>query len=288
MVSYYITYGEPPPRRFRWLRVLAILAAILIAGALAGAIWMAVTGDDAPDAAVPAESHPEAVPFTEVIPAMYAAGTNTVYVVDLSGSIAEAGHLEAVKLALSTLALSDAGGAVENSRAALMTFGGDAEPETVMDLVMLNDAAAQADWLTRVDALETTKAGGSFIYDAVDSAYQQLQSAPADGRENVIVVLSDGIDGGVGECRIAPADFQAEYCVGDSGDPVPCGDVGSQSGIIEMCDAIPSTADPYQLMQKLANDGLTTHTIAYGSTDAHLWLEQVADATGGAYTIAGR
>lgn len=288
MVSYYITYGELPPRRFRWLRVLAILAAILIAGAIAGAIWMAVAGDDAPDAASPADSRPEAVPFTEAIPAVYAADTNTVYVVDLSGSIAEAGHLDAVKLALSTLALPDFGAAVENSRAALVTFGGADEPETVIELAMLNDAAAQADWLTRVDALETTRAGGSFIYDAVNGAYQKLRSTPDDGRENVIVVLSDGIDGGVGECRLAPAGYQAEYCVGDSGDPVPCGDVGPLYGVTEICDAIPSDADPGELLRNLVNDGLTTHAIAYGSADAHLWLREVARATGGTYTIAER
>jgi hypothetical protein len=38
----------------------------------------------------------------------------------------------------------------------------------------------------------------------------------------------------------------------------------------------------------IAKDGLTTHTIAYGSTNAHRWLKRVAEVTGGTYTIAGR
>ncbi len=197
MVAYYMTYGEPPPRRrFRWWLVLA---AILLASAIAGAIWMAVAGDDA----ISTDPSAEVVPFTAAIPAVYAPGTNTVYVVDLSGSIGEAGHLDAIKLALSTLALPDSGATVENSRAALMVFGGDAEAETVIELSMLSDETEQAHWLSRVNGLEATTTGGSFIYDAVDSAHRKLGLTPDEGRANVIVVLSDGIDGGVGECRLA-------------------------------------------------------------------------------------
>ena len=245
---------------------------------------MAVAGDEASTA----DPFAEAVPFTAAIPAVYAPGTNTVYVVDLSGSIGEAGHLEAIKLALSTLALPDSGAAVENSRAGLMVFGGDAEAETVIELSMLSDETEQSHWLAQIDGLEATTTGGSFIYDAVDSAYLMLRSLPDDGRKGVIVVLSDGIDGGVGECRIATADVQTEYCVGDSGDPVPCRGLSPKGGMTEICEAIPSAASPGELLRNLAGDGLTTHTIAYGSTDAHQWLKLVAEVTGGTYTVAGR
>ncbi len=284
MVAYYMTYGEPPPRRFGWWRILAVLAAILLAGAIAGAIWMAVAGDDASSA----DPSMEAVPFTAAIPAVYAPGTNTVYVVDLSGSIGEAGHLEAIKLALSTLALPDSSATVENSRAALMVFGGDAEAETMIELSMLNDEVEQAHWLRGVNGLEATTTGGSYIYDAVDSAYRNLMLTPDDGRAQVIVLLSDGIDGGVGECRLASDNVRTEYCVGDSGDPVPCNDMSPRGGMAEICEAIPSATDPGELLRNLAEDGLTTHTIAYGSTNAHQWLKRVAEVTGGTYTIAGR
>lgn len=249
---------------------------------------MAVAGDDTRDDAIPADPSANAVPFTAAIPAVYAPGTNTVYVVDLSGSIGEAGHLEAIKLALSTLALPDSRARVENSRAALMVFGGDAAAETVIELSMLSEEMEQTHWLAQVDGLEATTTGGSFIYDAVDSAYRKLGIIPDDGRTNVIVVLSDGIDGGVGECRLASDDFQAEYCVGDSGDLVPCSDMSSRGGMTEICEAIPSATDPGELLRNLANDSLTTHTIAYGSTNSHQWLKIVAEVTGGTYTVAGR
>ena len=281
MASYYLTYGEPPPRRFEWWRVLAVLAVILLAGAIVGAIWMAVAGDDSRDDASSADPSAEAVPFTAAIPAAYAPGTNTVYVVDLSGSIGEAGHLDAIKLALSTPARPDSSARVENSRAALMVFGDEAEAETVIELSLLSDETEQAHRLTQVDGLEATTAGGSFIYDAVDSAYRKLGRTPDDGRANVIVVLSDGIDGGVGECPIASDDVQTEYCVGDSGDPAPCSDLNPRGGMTEICEAIPSVTDPGELLRNLARDELTTHTNAYGSANAHQWLKRVAEITGG-------
>ena len=249
---------------------------------------MAVAGGDSRDDASPADLSADAVPFTAAIPAVYAPGTNTVYVVDLSGSIGEAGYLEAIKLALSTLALPDSSARVENSRAALMVFGGDAEAKTVIELSMLSEETEQAHWLTQVDGLEATTTGGSFIYDAVDSAYRKLGQTPDDGRANVIVVLSDGIDGSVGECRLASDDVRTEYCVGDSGDPVPCSDLSLRGSITEICEAIPSAADPGELLSNLAKDGLTAHTIAYGSTNSHQWLKLVAEVTGGTYTVAGR
>ncbi len=171
--------------------------------------------------------------------------------VDVSGSIAEGGHLETVKLALSTLALEDAavgsGAMAENSRASLMTFGGDAEPETIVARAASRDRAAQGQWLIRVNALAAV-ATGSFIYDAVNSAYQGVLSTDSDGRENAIVVLSDGIDGMVGECRPARADETTEYCIGDSGDPVLCANLPEarrSSDLGRICEAVPSKTDPY-------------------------------------------
>jgi len=288
MTSYYISYGEPPERRFTWRLLLAIGALLLLAGIIAGIIWFAMANSsDAGDEI----SAPEAVPFAQAIPTVYASETNTIYLVDISGSITEAGYLEDVKFALSSLALPDAGPAAENSRAALMSFGGDGEPEKVIELAMLNVPEAQHDWLVEVNGLQATTAGGSFIYDAVDSVRRDFSTASGGGRSNVIVLISDGIDGAVGECRPAPPDYRpssAGYCVGDSGDPVPCSEMNwSESAPNVLCDAIPSSNDRFVLLERLADDEIVVHTIAYGSPRAHTWLRQVAEATGGTYTVGG-
>ena len=294
MVAYYISYGDEPPRRFPWRILLAILAALLLIGIVI-AVWWRWPSDGEGS---PAANRPDAVPFAAAVPAVFAPNTNTLYVVDVSGSIAEGGHLEAVKLALSTLALEDAavgsGAMAENSRASLMTFGGDAEPETIVARAALRKRAAQEQWLIRVNALAAV-ATGSLIYDAVNSAYQGVLSTDSDGRENAIVVLSDGIDGMVGECRPARADETTEYCIGDSGDPVLCANLPEarrSSGPGRICEAVPSKTDPYALLGQLARsaeqDGLKVHTIGYGSPDTHQWLELAAAATDGQYIYAGR
>ena len=303
MVVYYISYSDEPRRRFRWRVLLAVLAALLAAGMIV-AVLGARRGGGEGEAAVRNDSEP--VSFVDAVPAVFAPGTNTVYVVDISGSIAESGHLDAVKLGLSMLALEDvvadsgSGAMAENSRAALVTFGGDGEPEILVDRVELRDPAAQVEWLTTVDALEAT-ATGSFIYDAISAAYQDTLARGDGGRENAIVALSDGIDGAVGECRPARGGETTEYCVGASGDPVPCdalpgrrrgggGDGGG--GLRRICEVIHSETDAYELLRQLAGaaeeEGLKVHAIGYGSPDAHRWLRRVAERTGGQYIYAGR
>lgn len=294
MVIYYISYGDRPPRRFSRGILLAVFAALLPAGIIAAALWEWRAGGE--EAAAPDGSG--TVPFAAAVPAVFAPGTNTVYVVDISGSIAESGHLDAVKLALSTLALEDAatgsGAMAENSRAALMTFGGDTPSETLVDRVALREPEARVKWLTVVDALEATESGGSFIYDAGNAAYQDALSRDGGGRENAIVVLSDGIDGAVGECRPARASDTTKYCVGASGDPAPCDSLPGRrrdgGGLGRICKVIHSKTDSYELLRQLARsaegDGLKVHAIGYGAPDSHHWLRLAAKRTGGQYIYA--
>lgn len=288
MTSYYLSYGEPPVRRFPWRLLLAIGSLLLLATAIIGVLWFALAnGSDTAGAS----SAPETTSFAHAIPAAYASDTNTLYLVDVSGSIVESGYLQDLKIGLSSLALPDAEPVAKNSRAALMSFGGDEKPETVIEFAMLDEDEAQTDWLVKVNGLQATTAGGSFIYDAVDSVRRNFPTASDGGRSNVIVLISDGIDGAVGECRPAPPDYRpgsAGYCVGDSGDPVPCSEMNwSESAPNVLCDAIPSSNDRFVLLERLADDEIVVHTIAYGSPRAHTWLMQVAEATGGTYTVGG-
>ncbi|CAI8000941.1 Peroxide-responsive repressor PerR [Geodia barretti] len=85
----------------------------------------------------------------------------------------------------------------ENSRAALVTFTTDTVeliPLTALD----GDLAAQTQWLQSVRDLET-KNEGAFILDAVDDAHEMLITLNDSTRRNVIVLLTDGADGGISE-----------------------------------------------------------------------------------------
>ena len=287
MTSYYLSYGEPPMRRFPWRLLSAIAAILLLISAVIGIIWFALSGSsDAADA----PSTEEAVPFAQAVSAVYASDTNTIYLVDVSGSITEAEHLEDIKFALSSLGLPDRGPRVENSQAALMSFAGDSEPEIVIEPVMLDESEAQLDWLVRVDGLEAALTGGSFIYDAMDSVRRDFPATAGDGRSNVIVLISDGIDGGTAteQCRPALSSDNPEYCISDSGDPIACDKVEQpSSGDTLICKINPSSVNPGVLLQSLVEGDFTVHTIAYGSPQDHVWLEQVAEATGGTYTVGG-
>lgn len=295
MTTYYISYGDSPGRRFTRGIMLAGIGALLLAGVIAYIVWAlfadhseAATESDAPRVGAVAEP---AAPFTEAIPAAYASDTNTIFVVDVSGSIEEAGYIEEVKFALSSLALPDSEVAVENSRAGLMIFGGDGEAQSVIALAPLEDEAAQLKWLVEVDAMQATTDGGSFIYDAVDSARRNLTESPDDGRRNVIVLISDGIDGGVGECQPIPPDYdtgQTAYCAADSGDPVPCDKTnGGAVRINQICEHIFSSVNPSVLLDSLGKDGFTVNVIAYGSPQDHTWLKLAAGYTDGTYKLGG-
>ena len=104
MVAYYISYGEPP-RRFRWWLVAVLgMAGLLGMGAVVG-VWQyrAGDGDEARAEAPPAAT------FADAVSEAFAPGADTMYLVDISGSIEASGHLGEVRQALSMLALDEAG-----------------------------------------------------------------------------------------------------------------------------------------------------------------------------------
>ena len=290
MTSYYLSYNESGQRRFQpprwllWLLLALLLIIIAIILALLASNLFASGAEDVSSA--PAEP----VPFAEAIPSVYAANTNTLYLVDMSGSITELGYLQEVTAALSSLALPEAGPTLENSRASLVTFGTGGEITTIIPFASLRESKAQENWLSVVNSLnglQTTFGSASFIYDAVDSSRQHISGLPEDGREKVIVIISDGIDGAIGNCEPIPEGYQsnpADFCIGERGDAQPCGENSANFNMI--CDIIPSSVEPIPLMQNLINEDFVIHAVAYGSPDHHLWMERTAEATGGTYTVS--
>ncbi len=298
MPVYYFSYADERGGK-PWRRIVGVLAAMLIIGVVAAGAWLWVTGDDGSSISAPVHDTPEAVPFAAAIPTVYQENTDTLFLVDISGSIAESGNLEPMRTALASIALGDARPdihtATENSQAALITFG--VETKTAILLESLQGEAERNQWVATVGSLETSDVDGTHIYDAVAAALDMLPTLGDSGRSPVIVLLSDGIDGSVGECRPATAEDTRStlYCVGTGGDPVLCDDsTGGRGsgGMREICDAIPSATAPGLLLRRLAasaeQDGLTVHTIGYGPPVAHTWLKRAADATGGKYIYAER
>ena len=293
MVAYYISYGEPP-RRFRWWLVAVLGVAGLLGMGAAVGVWQYRAGDEDEARA----EAPPAATFADAVSDAFAPGADTMYLVDISGSIEASGHLAEVRRALSMLALDEtgpAGAAVAGgSRAALLTLGGESrEPISVIKLAPLDTPEAQDNWLVAANGLAPSDGGGSFIYDAVKAALRQMPTeGNDDGGDNVLVILSDGIDGGVGECRPArPGETAGTgLCVGVSSDPLPCDDLpGMRDGSPRrICKGIYSETDPDQLLAQLAESSVTVHTIGYGRRDRHEWLMLAAAATGGKYQYAGR
>ena len=293
MVAYYISYGEPP-RRFRWWLVAVLGVAGLLGMGAAVGVWQYRAGDDDEARA----EAPPAATFADAVSEAFAPGADTMYLVDISGSIEASGHLEEVRRALSMLALDASGPAgaavASGSRAALFTFGGESrEPDSVIRLAPLDTPEAQDNWLVAANGLAPSDGGGSFIYDAVKAALRQLPAeGNDDGQENVLVILSDGIDGGVGECRPArPGETAGTgLCVGAGADPLPCADLPSMpdGSPRRICKGIYSIAHPDQLLAQLTESSVTVHTIGYGRRDRHEWLMLAAAATGGKYQYAGR
>ena len=293
MVAYYISYGEPP-RRFRWWLVAVLGVVGLLGMGAAVGIWQYRAGDEDEARA----EAPPAATFADAVSEAFAPGADTMYLVDISGSIEASGHLEEVRRALSMLALDESGPAgaavASGSRAALLTFGGESrEPKNVVGFTPLRDTEAQNSWLVQVNDITPPTTGGSFIYDAINEAHRRMLTPPdgdADaGRDKVLVILSDGIDGGVGECRRAEANQPVEFCIGAGGDPLPCDDLpGISGGVAEICDAVSSKTSRYALLQRLVDSSVTVHTIGYGRPKDHGWLRLVAKRTGGEYTYAER
>ncbi len=229
MVTYHISYGEPR-RGFDYKKLLAalgILLALIILAAIAYGIYWLVTHDgidiSAPDFAA-SEEVPEGTPLNEVLTALHHENANTVFLVDVSRSIEDGGNLSVVKQALLDVALpyvsEGEGSAAKNSRAALMTFTD--QSETLVEMGSFEESGATvAAWLTVVNEMET-RDRPAYIYDAVRDAHALLEDLDDPARVNVIVLLTDGSDGGFNV--IDPA--SATVCPPDLG--VPSGQVCSR------------------------------------------------------------
>lgn len=247
MVSYHISYGEPQ-RGFDYkklLVILGILLALLILAAIAyGVYWLVANSDgiDVPNFAA-AEEVPEGTPLNEVLASLYFDNTNTVFLVDVSRSIEDGGNLPVVRKALLDVVLpyvgEAEGPATENSRAALMTF--TSETETLVEMGSFDESGeAVAAWLTAVNEMGTQDKP-AYIYDAMKDAHVLLDGLGDQSRLNVIVLLTDGSDGGFNV--IDPA--SATVCPPELG--VPAGQVCSRISVGETGDEAYIPFDPAAL-----------------------------------------
>ena len=216
-MAIYILYDEP--QRSWWRLVLGVLfllfALAIFAALVIGVLWVVnqdsgsstitpPTAQDSienPGAEVVAPVPEDAVPLHEAVPSLYESNTNTIFLVDASQSISDTDSLDVVRESLLQVVFPyidpSVGAQAENSRAALVTFTTDTVeliPLTALD----GDLAAQTQWLQSVRDLET-KNEGAFILDAVDDAHEMLITLNDSTRSNVIVLLTDGADGGISE-----------------------------------------------------------------------------------------
>ena len=203
MVTYNISYGDPPRSFWRpLLLILLILLALAIIAGIAYAVYTMVTGEDSPGPAVV-----ETTPIAEAVISLYDDNTNTIFLVDNSKTIS--GSLPAVKEALLAVVLPyadpDSGRPAEDSLASLAFFTD--VPDPFPELASLESLEVSRKWLNAVDTL-TTIDRPAFIYDAVGEAHDALLHHGDDKRDNVIVLLTDGGDGGFG--IVDPA--KAEIC----------------------------------------------------------------------------
>ncbi len=199
MTTYYISYGEPGSG-FNWRIVLLILLGLLALSILAGiayGIFTLVTGeDDGPGVA--AADNAESIPLAGSVMPLYGDNTNTIFLVDTSKSIEDGGNLPAVREALLAVALpylEDPGSAPRNSRAALVPFTEIPELPQPTSLDLEESPEAVRLWFSQVEDLATTDRA-AYIYDAVAAAHQELHDLNDDSRDNAIVLLTDGGDGG--------------------------------------------------------------------------------------------
>ncbi len=217
MTTYYISYGEPQPR-FNWRTLLLILLGLLALAILAGiayGIFLLVTGEDDSGIASPAGAS-DAVPLADAVPSLFHNNTNTIFLVDNSKTIS--GSLPVVKQALLNVALpyvtdDDAARPPDDSLASLALFTD--VPDPFPELAPLESLENSRKWLNAVDTLKTIDRP-AYIYDAVHVAHSALLSHGDDKRDNVIVLLTDGSDGGF--IIVDPA--KAEIC-GAGIDSVP-------------------------------------------------------------------
>ena len=208
MTTYYISYGEPQPR-FNWRTLLLILLGLLALAILAGiayGIFLLVTGEDDSGIASPADAS-DSVPLAEAVFSLFDDNTNTIFLVDNSKTISDS--LPVVKEALLAVVLPyadpDAGRPAENSLASLALFTD--VPDPFPELAPLESLEASTKWLRAVDTLKTLDRP-AYIYDAVGAAHDSLIFHGDEERDNVIVLLTDGGDGGF--VVVDPA--KAELC----------------------------------------------------------------------------
>ena len=208
MTTYYISYGDPQPR-FNWRTLLLILLGLLALAILAGiayGIFLLVTGEDDSGIVAPAGAS-DAVPLAEAMPSLFDDKTNTIFLVDNSKTISDS--LPVVKEALLNVALpyvtEDAARPPEGSMASLVLFTD--VPDPFPELASLESLEISKKWLHTVDTLKTMDRP-AYIYDAVGSAHSALLAHGDEERDNVIVLLTDGSDGGF--IVVDPA--RAELC----------------------------------------------------------------------------
>jgi len=309
VVTYHISYGEPR-RGFDYrklLIVLGILLALLILAAIAyGIYWLVANSDgiDVPDFAA-SEEVPQGTPLNEVLASLYFDNTNTVFLVDVSRSIEAGGNLPVVRKALLDVVLPylpDAEGvAAENSRAALMTFTN--ETETLVEMGSFEESGeAVAEWLTAVNEMDTQDKP-AYIYDAMEDAHALLDELGDQSKLNVIVLLTDGSDGGFNV--IDPA--SATVCPPELGVPagqvcsrVPVGETGDEAYVPfdpatlqpcpaqlegahdKACSESSSETSQTELLGLLGSEGkvsnLMVHTIGFGQEADQTLLKLLAKA----------
>ena len=198
-MAIYIVYDEPPRSWWRLvLGVLCLALALAVLGALMiGFLWV-VNQDSGPRTATP-PTREDAVPLQVAVPSLYESGTNTIFLVDASQSISDTDNLDVVRESLLQVVLPyidpDVGTQAENSRAALVTFTTDTK-ELIPLTTLGGDPAALRQWLENVRDLKTEDEG-AFILDAINDAHKMLIAQNDSTRSNVIVLLTDGADGGI-------------------------------------------------------------------------------------------
>ena len=219
-MSIYIVYDEPERSWGRLvLGVLFLLLALAVLAALViGVLWV-VNQDSGPRITAPPTPE-DAVPLQVAVQSLYESNTNTIFLVDASQSISDTDNLDVVRESLLQMVLPyidpddpHVGTPAENSRAALVTFTTD-----TIQLIQLTaldgNLSAQTQWLEMVRDLKTADEG-AFILDAVDDAHEILIAQDDSTRRNVIVLLTDGADGGISELDDSPVFSEVDR--GDAG-----------------------------------------------------------------------
>lgn len=278
MVVYYISYGEPQ-RQPLWrplLLILLITLALATAAAIAYGIYELASGNGSGD---PPVGDDGVVSLSNALLGLYENDTNTIFLVDASESVFQGDdHLQAVRNALSLVALPYAdrstGPFVENSRVALVPFA-DA-PESPPELVSLEAPAEHIPWLKRATNL-TPSDRPAYIYDTVAVAYKAFAEQDKSGRGNVIVLLTDGNDGGY---RPVSSPVKPDDVV------VPCPPKLNEPG--KMCSVLKSEHTEEDLIILLGTRGdqpnVKVHTIGLGADANQQSLALLAKASGGLTT----